>query len=102
MSRPNFIQDLDIKRWSELLDQEKHIPQDLLKIPALRETCYAGFWLSEELSKLSCPASIIAQIQFTAGQLSYLSDPWEVHQLILKEYVENNLVFEPEEPLILN
>ena len=102
MSRPNFITETDIARWSDILDQEQHISQDLLKIPQLRETCYAGLWLAEELSKLNCPHSIIGQIQWTAGKMSYTSDPWEVHQLILKEYMDNTLVFETEQPSVLN
>jgi hypothetical protein len=96
MPRPNFISNEDIIRWSRSIDLDKSLPSEMSKSAVIREVCFAGLWLTEELFKLNCPEIIVARIQWTAGKLSYGRDPWEIHQQILEEYNNNTLVFEAE------
>lgn len=102
MPRPNFITNHDIMRWSNLIDREKNMPLEVYNSPIVREVCYAGMWLIEELDKLNCPDIISVRIQWTAGKLSYGRDPWEVHQQILQDYNNNTLVFETDDSMELN
>jgi hypothetical protein len=102
MPRPDFITNEDIIRWSNYIEEDKFTPPDLLKSAIIREVCYSGLWLSEQLEKLQCPDSIIVRIQWTAGKLSYGRDPWEVHQEMLKQYQDNTLVFESDDSAALN
>lgn len=97
MPRPEFITDDDIARWSENIDNDDNLPKELLSSLVIREVCYAGLWLGEELEKADCPESVITQIQYTAGKISFGRDIWEVHQNILEQYVAGSLVFEDEE-----
>lgn len=93
MSRPDFISDIDIARWSEQIDSNSS-NNTLASFAAVREVCYAGYWLSEQLEKLRCPEEIIVRIQFTGGKLSFGRDPWKVHQDLLARYQDNDLEFE--------
>ena len=92
MSRPEFITNEDIIRWSETIDRDlpKHMSSDAL----IREVCYAGQWLVESLQDLQCPEEIITRIQYTAGRLSFGREPWAVHQMLLSSYQSDELVFE--------
>lgn len=94
MSRPNFISNEDIIRWSRSIDLDHSLSAELRKSSIIIEVCFAGLWLTEELFKLNCPDIIVARIQWTAGKLSYGRDPWAIHQQILEEYNNNTLVFE--------
>lgn len=96
MSRPDFITNEDISRWSDLIDQDDNLPQSLVQSPIIREVMYAGTWLMEQLEKAGCPDILIARIQFTAGKLCFGRDPWQVHTSILNDYLNNTLVYEPE------
>lgn len=102
MTRPNFIKDADILRWSDILESDPYTPREMLSSPVIREVCYSGLWLVEELEKLHCPESIIVRIQWTAGKQSYGRDPWETHLNILEAYKNNTLVFESEPNQVLN
>lgn len=102
MSRPNFITNEDILRWTDAIDSDPTIPKEMINSPLIREVCYAGAWLSEELEKLQCPEVILVRIQWTAGKMSYGRDPWEVHQMILEGYKNNTLVFESDDSQVLN
>lgn len=102
MPRPSFISNVDIDRWSNLIDEDKTASPELYSSPIIREVCYAGLWLVEQLNLLKCPESIIVRIQWTAGRMSFGEDPWEVHQEILCQYKDNTLVFEADDSLPLN
>lgn len=102
MTRPDFITSEDILRWSTALDTDNSIPNDMVNSPVIREVCYAGYWLAEELQKLKCPEIILVRIQWTAGKMSYGRDPWEIHQMILDGYKNNTLVFESDDSQNLN
>lgn len=102
MRRPNFVTPEDISRWSNNIDKDSAIPKALKESTIIREVCYSGLWLSEELFKLKCPDEIIVRIQWTAGKLSFGRDTWEVHQNILQEYKDNKLIFEDESNIEIN
>jgi len=103
MSRPNFITDEDIARWSKEIDENSNMPRDLIKSAVVREICYSGLWLTEELKKLQCPDALIVRIQYSAGKSSFgKKDVWEIHQNYLKGYQDGNLDFEPEPGIATN
>lgn len=94
MSRPDSVTNEDINRWSENIDNDERLPKSLAANPIVREVCYAGLWLCEELEKLGCPGEFITRIQYTAGQCSFGREPWEVHQSFLDAYKNNQLEYE--------
>jgi hypothetical protein len=94
MKRPEFITNEDIMRWSENIDNDDTLPQAVKESPVIREVCYAGLWISEELEKLGCSKELISKVQYTGGQLSFGRDPWEVHQRLLTGYKTLGLQFE--------
>jgi hypothetical protein len=94
MPRPEFITDEDINRWSLNIDNDKNFSKELISSPIIREVCYAGLWLAEELTKLDCPEYLITSIQYTAGNLSFGRDTWMISQLILEKYNSGELVLE--------
>lgn len=93
MSRPDFVTNEDIARWSEQIDSEAELDL-LVQFPLIREVCYAGLWMVEELNKLHCPEEYIVRIQYAAGQGSFGREPWAVHQEFLERYRLGELVFE--------
>ena len=93
MQRPNFISNKDIARWNIELINDPIIPQDLIKSPLIKEVCYAGMWLVEELTKLKCPVETITDLQYSAGKASFGKDVWEIHQKFLAEYNDNKIKF---------
>lgn len=93
MSRPEFVSSADIVRWSTAIDNDKSLPPNLSKSPVIREVCFAGLWLSEQLENLGCPDSLIVRIQYTAGKVSFGKDTWEIHQQFLEGYKNNTLDF---------
>jgi len=97
MPRPDFITEEDIARWSYNIDNDDNLPKEFVNSPLIREVCYAGLWLSEELDKADCPESIVTRIQYTAGKIAFGRDIWDVHQGILAKYKTGELVFEDEE-----
>lgn len=103
--RPEFITEEDIARWEKNYEEgtrkNPEIPSFLLDSPIIREVCYAGMWLAEELTKLGCADDMITRIQFTAGRMSFGRDPWAVAQQIMGAYRGNELNFE-NEPETLN
>jgi hypothetical protein len=96
MPRPEFITQADIIKWNIIIDSDSELPKEFYASPAVRESCFAGLWLAEELQKLDCPEIIITRIQFTAGKLSYGRDAWEVSKMMLEAYKKDELVFEPD------
>ena len=93
MSRPEFVTAEDIARWSKEIDNDKSLPPNLSKSPVIREVCFAGLWLSEQLDTLGCPESLIVRIQYTAGKVSFGKDAWRIHQQFLDGYKNNTLDF---------
>jgi hypothetical protein len=55
MSRPESIANEDIERWSKILEQDNQLYPQVSVSPIIREVCYAGLWLSEELKKWNVP-----------------------------------------------
>ena len=102
MPRPDSISEEDLLRWSNNIDNDPGFPKSLAASPTIREVCYAGLWLAEQLSLLDCPSEIIVRIQFTCGKLSFGRDPWEVNHMILQKYETNQLVFEEDPDIIKN
>jgi hypothetical protein len=96
MSRPNNISNEDISRWDEIIDSEENLPSILKNSAVIKEVCYAGQWLSEELRKLDCKEDHIVRIAYTCGQLSFGRDPWDVAIKMLEAYKANDLEFEPD------
>lgn len=94
--RPEFVTEEDIKRWNENMENDPNLPKMALEWDTLREVCYAGLWLSEQLDALKCPPEYITRIQFTAGCCSFGRDPWEVSQKFVEKYKLNELEFEPD------
>lgn len=106
MARPDFITDEDIARWTkDIEDDSENDPElyeQLSQHPDLKETCFAGLYLVEELDKLQCPGELIFRIQFTAGKMSVGRDPWDISVYILEKYKNNELVFEDDPAQVLN
>lgn len=96
MKRPDFVTNEDIDRWSKIIDEDPSFPKEYKDLSILKEVCYAGCWLSESLTALQCPEELIFRIQWTAGRLSFGRDPWEIHQNMFNDYVNNDLTFEEE------
>lgn len=92
MPRPNTITNAQLLQWDNNLNQT--ISADILELSLIKEVCYAGLYLAEELDKLSCPEDLIVRIQFTAGQLSFGRDPWEVSNQLIEDYKDNKLSYE--------
>jgi hypothetical protein len=86
MPRPSFITQQDIERFDANLDADPNVSSLLKNVPEIREVCYSGIWIGEELGKLECPEVLITRIQFTAGRLSFGNDCWKIHQDILEDY----------------
>jgi hypothetical protein len=99
MSRPEFVTNEDVARWSDNIDNDSNLSEALTQNPIIRELCFAGLWLGEELQKLECPDEMIVRIQYTAGKLSFGRDPWETHQKTLESYKLNELEYESESKL---
>ena len=94
MARPAFITNEDVVRWSKEIENDTNLPKDLIKLPIIREICFAGLWLNEELTKLYCPNSLVERIQSAAASASFgKHNFWDIHQEFLKNYKENKLDF---------
>lgn len=94
MSRPDFVTNEDLLRWSENIDNDPRIPVGLAQTAIIREVMYAGLWLAEKLEELGCPEFLIPRIQFSAGRASFGRDTWEVCQEMLDLYASNKLEIE--------
>ena len=93
MPRPDYVTEEDIIRWSKIIEEDK-TASVMAKSAIIREVCYAGLYLSEELAKLQCPDSLIVRIQYSAGKASFGKDGWTIHQQFLDGYKNNSLDFE--------
>ena len=96
MTRPTTLSYQDFQRWETNIQQDSGIPASIKKNPIIMEVLFAGLWLAEELSRLLCPPEYITRIQYTAGQISFGRDPWEVHLDVLERYKSNELQFDPD------
>jgi|ERR1700723_1777779 len=94
MPRPNSITNEQILRWSNNLDNDPNMQSEWLEDAIMREVCYAGQWLQEELQKLGCDEVMIVRIMYTAANLSFGRDMWEIHQRMLADYINGDLEFE--------
>jgi|WetSurMetagenome_2_1015567.scaffolds.fasta_scaffold1036351_2 hypothetical protein len=102
MLRPNFVTEEDILRWDNMINNDPLMPVSLASSPTIREVCYAGLWLCDELEKLLCPDDIIVRLQHTAGRLSFGRNTWEVSSKLLEDYKNNNLTFENDPDAVQN
>jgi hypothetical protein len=102
MPKPDFITEEDLARWSNNIDTDLNLPRLLANDPTIREVCYAGLWLCEELEKLECPNVIIVRIQETAGRLSFGRDPWDVSISMIHAYKNDQLVFDSDSNVMTN
>jgi hypothetical protein len=95
MSRPNSVSNEDLQRWGSIIDDDPNLDKHLVSSPIIREVLYAGQYLSDHLKRLQCPETLIGQILYTAGQLSFgQKDPWEVHLDLLEKYMDGSLIVE--------
>ncbi len=94
MPRPNNVTENDLKRWDDIIDNDPNLPGHLAQMPIIREVCYAGQYLVDELTKLQCPDVLIARIMYTGGKLSFGRDAWEVHQELIDKYKNNTLEYD--------
>lgn len=92
MTYPDFISQKDIDRWDQQI--EKELDSIVGILPLVKDTCRAGLWLSEQLKEQKCPEDFIVHILYHGGKLSFGRDPWEVHQLLLQQYNNNELILE--------
>lgn len=102
MLRPNFVTEDDILRWDNIIDNDPFMPEALAATPTIREVCYAGLWLWDELEKLECPEFVIVRIQEAAGRLSYGRNTWDVSAKMLESYKNNELVFEEDPDAVIS
>jgi hypothetical protein len=102
MLRPNFVTEDDILRWDNIIDNDPFMPKPLADSPTIREVCYAGLWLWDELEKLECPEFVIVRIQEAAGRLSFGRDTWDVSAKMLESYKNNELVFEEDPDAVIS
>ncbi len=102
MLRPNFVTEEDILRWDNIINNDPFMPKSLADSPTIREVCYAGLWLWDELEKLECPEFIIVRIQEAAGRLSFGRNTWDVSAKLLESYKNNELVFEEEPDAVIS
>lgn len=98
MSRPDFISLEDITRWNNLIESE--LPEELANNETIKEVCYAGQWLGEQLASLYCSEDYMESIIHTAGKLSFGRDPWDIAERLFKAYRNDEL--EPEAPYSIN
>jgi len=102
MLRPNYITEDDILRWDIIINNDPFMPESLAASPTIREVCYAGLWLWDELEKLECPEFVIVQIQEAAGRLSFGRNTWDVSAKMLENYKNNELVFEEDPDAVIS
>jgi hypothetical protein len=89
-----FLTDEQLKQYDKLIDEDPYLSKDLSDNPIIREVCRAGIWLCNELDKIGCTIELRNRIQWTAGELSFGRDAWDVHQSLLDDYINGKLVFE--------
>ena len=95
--KPDYISQEQYDKWMDLVSKDPQIPSDFKQHPVAREVCIAGHFLKQELDALNCPNDLQLRIFYTFGQLSHEADPWDMAQLIIKEYKDGTLVFENDE-----
>lgn len=91
--RPDFVTQEDIDRWSENIDNDPNLSDDIRQQTLIREALYAGLWLGEQLAKTDCSIENQVRLRYTAGQLSFGKEPWQVHQEMWDDYINNRIEF---------
>ena len=87
MPRPDEVTQEMIDRWEEgLKELPPDIPPEIMRMPKIKETCYAGNWLGDKLRKAGAGEDDIESICFAAGQKMLFSDPWDVAQEELRVF----------------
>jgi hypothetical protein len=95
MPRPSTISLDDLQRWDFTINSDSQLDPKWSSNPIFREVLYAGQYLSDQLRLLHCSETLIGQILYSAGQMSFgRKDPWEIHLEILQRYLNNSLIFE--------
>lgn len=86
--RPLFVTEQDITRWQNILDEDDSLPEIIKLSETIKEVCFAGLWLIEQVEKSSVDVDdeMIRYLQFLGGKLSYGKDPWIIHQELLRQY----------------
>lgn len=93
MPKPNTVTDEQVAQWSKTLDDDLSTPLNYKLNPVIREVMIVGYWLAEELLKLSCPQEKILRIQYTVGAASFGRDAWDTAQNYIDKYKSGNLTF---------
>ncbi len=95
MSRPKSVTNEDLLRWSEKIQRDPLMGSAIMQSDVVKEVCFAGFWLSERLKELQCNETLIGRIIYTAGRMCFgQEDPWDIHRILLTEYVDGTLIYE--------
>ena len=95
MPKPSTITSYDIQRWDAIIDNDPLLTPSMSANPILREVCYAGQYLNEQLITLNCPDVLIGQIMYSAGKMCFgKPDPWDVHMEALQSYINGSLQIE--------
>jgi hypothetical protein len=93
LPRPQ-LQNSDITRWNLNILNDS-LANEISQNAILKEICYAGYWLTEQLTLLKCHSNIIDQIIYSSGTQCFSQpDPWIIHQNMLNHYLNNELEFD--------
>jgi hypothetical protein len=84
-----------IKLYDDIIDNDTAIADEYKNDPTVREVIRAGLYLAHQLDNMKCPHETILRIQYTAGQMSFGNDPWQVVSELLESYTNGTLEFEP-------
>jgi hypothetical protein len=93
--RPFSVTTSDIKRWDQIIAEDSSLKDEYKRNFQIREYCYAGMWLFEQLMLKQCPLSLAQRIQYSAGKNSINQDPWKIHQEFLENYDKNEIIIKP-------
>jgi len=97
MPRPIDLTYEKIAEYDKIIDNDPLMDENLSQNPIVREVCYAGQYLCEQLTKINCPDHVIGQIMYTAGAMCYgRKDPWPIHQDMYNRFVAGELEFQVE------
>ena len=86
-----------IALYDDIIDNDTTIADEYKSDPTVREVMRAGLFLAHQLDNMKCPHETILRIQYTAGEMSFGHDPWEVVGELLEGYTNGTLEFEPSE-----
>lgn len=86
-----------IQLYDDIIDNDNTIADEYKTDPTVREVMRAGLFLAHQLDNMKCPHETILRIQYTAGEMSFGHDPWEVVSELLEQYTSGTLEMEPSE-----